>query len=184
MKNKKNCYIAIAPLTELGVQIKAGCTAGSARQRMQQHQSSWYSFGAGQEYSPSLGADDVVYEKSFINSANREQVLINSVREVAKILSESGKKVLLHHASQDDRRSNPAPWISKTDSRIIKMLIKKVLGNWDKETVQAEEELATTKANIAKLKESIPNMQKAITQKRKVASQGKKILSQALAKVA
>ena len=59
---RKNCYIAIAPLTKLGVQMKAGCTSGSARERMQQHQSSYYSIGSGQEYSSTLGADHIVYE--------------------------------------------------------------------------------------------------------------------------
>ena len=184
MKNKKNCYIAINPNSSEGVQIKAGCTKGSARVRMNQHNCSFYSLDAGQEYSGGLSSTHLVYEKSFVDSVSREQVLINSVREVARILIEAGKRVLLHHAPVEDDRSNPAPWITKVDSRIVKMLIQKVLGNWDKEAIRAEEELANTQANIAKLKESVPTMQKAIAEKRKVADQQKQILSEALAKVA
>ena len=185
MKNKKNCYIALAQTnTYHDIQMKAGCTAGSAKARMNQHQSSYYTIEGGQNYSPYLGENNLVYEKSFVDSTSREQVLINSVREVARILTEAGKRVLLHHAPVEDSRSNPAPWITKIDSRIVKMLIQKVLGNWDKEAIRAEEELANTQANIAKRKESVPNMQKAITEKRKVANQQKQILSEALAKVA
>ena len=156
MKSKKNCYIAFGAfgiakegLMSSRIEIKAGSTSGSPRIRMSAHKSQY--FADIHDYSGNLGADHLIYQKSFIDSSSREQVLINSVRKAGKVLKSLGYSILLHHADKGDKRSNPAPWVTKVDSRIVNMLIKKVSNHYEEKANKSTRELATLKANIAKL---------------------------------
>tara|TARA_B100001175_G_C19445204_1_gene608365 strand:+ start:220 stop:942 length:723 start_codon:yes stop_codon:yes gene_type:complete len=148
------------------IDIKAGSTATTARQRLSSHRSS---YGTNQSYGLVLDADSVIYEKEFKNYLTREQKVINTIRLFALKLEETGKYIVnLHHAPAEHKNSNPDPYEKGIDKALLKFLGKtlseKVCGGkhlpYNKSVLQRNLELLEKiKKNIEDSKSNIKEIE-------------------------